>query len=132
MFDGHGKNGHTVSEMVRNRLPLLLLNLDNAASKIHAQVEQEYEFQNPCNDFTGRESEAEAVPIPDNFQKWKEDISSSFKAMDKEIKLQENLDCACSGTTAVVIIRQVIIYNRLKSQTTPIKLLQIYKSFSIS
>lgn len=31
---------------------------------------------------------------------------SAFKAMDKEIKLQENLDCTWSGTTAVTIIMQ--------------------------
>ncbi|KAJ7966458.1 putative Protein phosphatase-2c [Quillaja saponaria] len=49
-----------------------------------------------------------------NFQKWKEATVSAFKVMDKEIKLQENLDCSFSGTTAVVVIRQgedVVIAN---------------------
>ncbi|KAL5558754.1 hypothetical protein UlMin_034965 [Ulmus minor] len=75
VFDGHGKNGHVVSEMVRNRLPLLL------------------KTDGKC-------------PPTDDSQKWKEDVVSAFRVMDKEIKLQENLDCSCSGTTAVVVIRQ--------------------------
>lgn len=76
VFDGHGKNGHVVSEMVRNRLPLLL--------KTYGKC-----------------------PPTEDSQKWKEDVVSAFRVMDKEIKLQENLDCSCSGTTAVVVIRQV-------------------------
>jgi len=42
-----------------------------------------------------------------NFQEWREAILDGFRVMDKEVKLQENLDCSCSGTTAVVVIRQV-------------------------
>ncbi|KAK7383297.1 hypothetical protein VNO78_28971 [Psophocarpus tetragonolobus] len=41
-----------------------------------------------------------------SFQKWKEAIISAFKVMDKEVKLQQNLDCSSRGTTAVVIIKQ--------------------------
>lgn len=29
--------------------------------------------------------------------------------MDKEIKVEENLDCSYSGSTAVVVVKQVII-----------------------
>nr|KYP70350.1 putative protein phosphatase 2C 72 [Cajanus cajan] len=36
----------------------------------------------------------------------KEAIIGAFRVMDKELKLQENLDCSCSGTTAVVVIRE--------------------------
>ncbi|TKY74924.1 phosphatase 2C 74 [Spatholobus suberectus] len=41
-----------------------------------------------------------------NFLEWKEAILGAFRVMDKEVNLQENLDCSCSGTTAVVVIRQ--------------------------
>ncbi|KAG5034056.1 hypothetical protein JHK87_008966 [Glycine soja] len=34
----------------------------------------------------------------------KEAILDASRVMNKEIKLQENLDCSCSGTTAVVAI----------------------------
>lgn len=75
MFDGHGTNGHTVSNMAKSRLPPLLL---SAVSKAET-------------DFVG----------------WKEAMVTAFKVMDKEIKLQENLDCSFSGTTAVIILKQV-------------------------
>ncbi|MBA0722902.1 hypothetical protein Golax_003536 [Gossypium laxum] len=68
VFDGHGKNGHIVSNMVRNRLPSLLA------------------------------------------------CVSAFKVMDKEIKLQHNLDCSTSGTTAVVVVRQLIIVSLPKGE----------------
>lgn len=86
VFDGHGKNGHIVSNMVRNRLPSLVLSQKNALTKISTRVNDDEEFG------TNKE--------------WKEACVSAFKVMDKEIKLQESLDFSCSGTTAVVVIRQ--------------------------
>lgn len=83
VFDGHGKNGHIVSKLVNNRLPKLILSQKNAVAHHH-------NFRK-------------------NFHIWKEACIGAFKVMDKEIKLQENLDCSCSGTTAVVVIRQVKI-----------------------
>ncbi|XP_022982395.1 probable protein phosphatase 2C 72 [Cucurbita maxima] len=74
VFDGHGTNGHTVSNMAKNRLPPLLL---SAMSKAET-----------------------------NFVGWKEAMVTAFKVMDKEIKLQETLDCSFSGTTAVIILKQ--------------------------
>ncbi|KAG6671938.1 hypothetical protein I3842_16G029600 [Carya illinoinensis] len=70
VFDGHGKNGQVVSELVCNQLPSLLLSLKNALSKV-------------------------------NFYMWKGACISVFELMDKDIELQEILDCSFSGTTAV-------------------------------
>ncbi|KAK4490987.1 hypothetical protein RD792_001708 [Penstemon davidsonii] len=81
VFDGHGENGNIVSKMVRNRLPSLLLDQRNALAKISASPSK-------------------------NFLKWKDACFSSFKIMNYEIKLLENLDCSCSGTTAVVVTKQ--------------------------
>ncbi|CAL5429258.1 unnamed protein product [Camellia sinensis] len=89
VFDGHGKNGHTVSKLVRNKLPSLLLNQKNALTKINKERE-----------------DGETMVPNKTFHKWEEARISAFKAMDKEIKLLESLDCSCSGTTAVVVIRQ--------------------------
>uniref|UniRef100_A0A6N2LLR6 PPM-type phosphatase domain-containing protein n=1 Tax=Salix viminalis TaxID=40686 RepID=A0A6N2LLR6_SALVM len=94
VFDGHGKNGHIVSKIVRNRLPSLLLNQKNASSKMRTATDHSSE----------REDDG-SVPS-ESFHKWKEACISSFKVMDKEIKLQGSLDCSCSGTTAVVVLRQ--------------------------
>ncbi|CAL5431830.1 unnamed protein product [Camellia sinensis] len=89
VFDGHGKNGHPVSKLVRNKLPSLLLNQKNALTKINKE-----------------RVDGETMVPNKTFHKWKEACISAFKAMDKEIKLLESLDCSCSGTTAVVVIRQ--------------------------
>lgn len=78
VFDGHGKDGRLASEMARNRLPALLLSQLGKSEKITESCEE-----------------------------WNEAITSAFEAMDREIKIQENLDFVRSGTTAVVAIRKV-------------------------
>ncbi|KAA0064486.1 putative protein phosphatase 2C 72 [Cucumis melo var. makuwa] len=79
VFDGHGQNGHIVSNLVKNRLPSLLLREVTAKSSLVKRK---------------------------SFNTWKEAFETSFKVMDKEIKLQENLDGSFSGSTAVVIVKQ--------------------------
>ncbi|XP_030491086.2 probable protein phosphatase 2C 72 [Cannabis sativa] len=82
VFDGHGPHGHVVSQQVRNRLPLLLLNqrIDRLKS------------------------------VPPNFDMdlkiWNEAIESSFQKMDAELEILRKVDLSCSGTTAVVAITQ--------------------------
>lgn len=88
VFDGHGKNGEIVSKLVMNKLPSLFLKNILSLPKI-----------SPVDN--------EAVKTND-FNKWKEACFSSFKLMDKDIKSLQKLDCSCSGTTAVVAIRQVM------------------------
>ncbi|KAI3917580.1 hypothetical protein MKW98_021342 [Papaver atlanticum] len=85
VFDGHGENGHKVSNLVINRLPKLLL---------------EQERYRLCN---YDESELVNIYKPNE---WRRDCVSAFKIMDKEIKLQKDFDSSCSGTTAVTIIKQ--------------------------
>jgi serine/threonine protein phosphatase PrpC len=89
VFDGHGKDGETVSKIVRNRLPSLILKQKNEISKY-------YEYDGVNDDL---DTNKQAL-------KWKEAFISAFKVMDKEIKLVEKLDCSTSGTTAVVVIKQ--------------------------
>jgi len=95
VFDGHGKNGEIVSKLVRNRLPLLLLNRKNSLTKISSAHNH--------ND----DEEGGMVPNKDLY-KWKDACISAFKVMDKEIKLTDNVDCSCSGSTAAIVVRQVI------------------------
>jgi len=95
VFDGHGKNGHIVSKIVRNTLPSLLLNQKNASAKMKT-----------VRDHNNEKADDGLAPS-EGFHKWKEACISAFKEMDKEIKLQGSLDCSCSGATAVVVLRQV-------------------------
>ncbi|KAI3898097.1 hypothetical protein MKX03_021696 [Papaver bracteatum] len=85
VFDGHGENGHKVSNLVINRLPKLLL-------------EQERYIM--CN---YDESELESTYKPNE---WRRDCVSAFKIMDKEIKLQKDFDSSCNGTAAITIIKR--------------------------
>lgn len=99
VFDGHGKNGHLVSNMVRNRLPSLLLNQKNALEKIRTPADDK-SFQHQV-----AKTDIKSIPNKD-FLNWQEACIGAFKVLDKEIMLQENLDCSTSGTTAVVVVRQ--------------------------
>lgn len=92
VYDGHGRNGHIVSKLVNSNLSSLILSQKNGFEEIDTQTNIVDYKQNH---------------FPKNFLKWKEAILGAFKVMDKEVKLQENIDCSCSGTTAVVVIRQV-------------------------
>jgi len=67
---------------------------------VHAKIEK----KNMINHVDTVEDDSS---LNKNFQEWREAILDGFRVMDKEVKLQENLDCSCSGTTAVVVIRQV-------------------------
>uniref|UniRef100_A0A0R0GC01 PPM-type phosphatase domain-containing protein n=1 Tax=Glycine max TaxID=3847 RepID=A0A0R0GC01_SOYBN len=77
VYDEHGGNGHKVSKIVSSRLSSLILDQKNVLEKI------------------------DAIENGIGCKKWKEAILSAFKVMDKEVKLQKNLDCSSSGTTAV-------------------------------
>ncbi|KAL0330725.1 UNVERIFIED_CONTAM: putative protein phosphatase 2C 72 [Sesamum angustifolium] len=97
VFDGHGKNGHIVSKIVRNRLPSLLLSQRNGIAKISPSAVSTKQSERLESDQSGPSK---------NFLKWKEACVSAFKVMDKEIKLLDSLDCSCSGSTAVVVVKQ--------------------------
>ncbi|KAK4388767.1 putative protein phosphatase 2C 72 [Sesamum angolense] len=97
VFDGHGKNGHIVSKIVRNRLPSLLLSQRNGIAKISPSAVSTKQSERPESDQSGPSK---------NFLKWKEACVRAFKVMDKEIKLLDSLDCSCSGSTAVVVVKQ--------------------------
>ncbi|XP_061374916.1 probable protein phosphatase 2C 72 [Gastrolobium bilobum] len=101
VFDGHGRNGHIVSKIVSKRVFSLILNQKDAHSKIDDALEKGDE------NILNHVDKVEDDKGPNkNIQEWEEAILSAFRVMDKEVKLQENIDCSCSGTTAVVVIRE--------------------------
>ncbi|XP_020097881.1 probable protein phosphatase 2C 12 [Ananas comosus] len=102
VFDGHGRSGHIVSKLVRDYLPSLLLSERNA---IVLSDNDDYGFGN-CNSSSSCEEAPSPLSSPEMFDEWKQACTNAFRAMDKELKLQNNLDCSFSGTTAVTIIKQ--------------------------
>lgn len=87
--------------MVKNHLPGLLQSQMEVLEHVSLVPESDGELQNRIH-----ETDTESKPSH-KFDKWEEALVNAFKVMDKEIKLQESLDCSCSGSTAVVVIRQV-------------------------
>lgn len=100
VFDGHGRSGHLVSRIARDYLPSLLLSQRNAL----LIADEARNFTG--DDMSSLDGEDYSSSSPEMFDEWKETCISAFRAMDKELKLNPDLDCLYSGTTAVTIIKQ--------------------------
>ncbi|KAL9662384.1 hypothetical protein QQ045_027217 [Rhodiola kirilowii] len=105
VFDGHGPYGHLVARRVRDVLPVKLqsyyrsLRSTKKLSKLS------------CLRASSKKSKAadsmSSCSIKDKLDVlWKEVFLKSYKVMDKELKSGGNLDCFCSGSTAVTIVKQ--------------------------
>ncbi|KAK7324732.1 hypothetical protein VNO77_28533 [Canavalia gladiata] len=97
VFDGHGPHGHLVARKVRDALPIKLLSClhssDKACFKGNMKPESgEYEKDLSAEDKLN--------------SMWREAFMKAYKAMDKELRSHPNLDCFCSGSTAVTIVKQ--------------------------
>lgn len=112
MFDGHGPYGHMVARKVRDALPMLLRSHWESKpekDQINGNVEGMRRFDDFMDDDGNESVEAEdAETIPEMYTPLKDSILKAFKLMDKELKLHPTIDCFCSGTTAVALIKEVI------------------------
>ncbi|XP_057765335.1 probable protein phosphatase 2C 6 [Salvia miltiorrhiza] len=120
VFDGHGPYGHMVARKVRDALPVLVRSqweskAENEQNHVHVHVHENanvgFEGMRRFDDFMdedGCESvEAEEVEkVPEMHIPLKNSILKAFKLMDKELKLHPSIDCFCSGTTTVALIKQ--------------------------
>lgn len=106
VFDGHGPHGHLVARKVRDALPLKLLALlpDGSAGAAGAggfgclSKQRRRRTRRPAG-----EGEVDGLPVP--LSVLKEAFTRSYKAMDKELRSHPTLDCFCSGSTAVTLLR---------------------------
>eukprot|EP00249_Psilotum_nudum_P020379 c27677_g1_i1 orf=849-2384(+) len=133
VFDGHGPHGHLVAHRVRDSLPMKLVSHWQAVrsslkQKNAAQVSNtgagpaimtEPHDPNICNyscEASGTHLEAGDSNDPEDrncvlgdsevFSLWKELHMKAFRVMDKELTVHPTIDCFCSGTTAVTVVRQ--------------------------
>lgn len=113
VFDGHGPLGHMVAKKVRDSLPLILC----TQWKATLNAETENAPGSTCIDETGsmsmddewHEPEVEGKEkLPEMYLPLKKSMLKAFKLMDKELKLHPRIDCFCSGSTAVALIKQVV------------------------
>ncbi|XWS54246.1 hypothetical protein CRYUN_Cryun10bG0074300 [Craigia yunnanensis] len=105
VFDGHGPHGHLVARKVRDALPLKLL------SSMHIYQSRQNGpgrtcFKGNSKKSDGGDSEKDGSADERLNSLWREAFMKSYKAMDKELRSHPNLDCFCSGSTAVTIVKQ--------------------------
>lgn len=63
---------------------------------------------------------------PDLFQTLKESFLKAYKVMDRELKMHTNIDCFCSGTTAVTLVKQVSYSDSVETDCSNIYVFSFY------
>lgn len=118
VFDGHGPYGHMVAKRVRDSLPLKLsahwevhLNGDEVVREISLNTNGSMNSEDTSFVSADEESRVsvdleETEKHPEIFQTLKESFLKAFRIMDRELRMHANIDCFCSGTTAVTLIKQ--------------------------
>lgn len=110
VFDGHGPHGHLVARKVRDTLPVKLL------SFLHSNESKQNESGKACFKRNikpdGGDSEKDCSAEDKLNSTWREAFMKAYKAMDRELKSHSNLDCFCSGSTSVTIVKQVVTRQR--------------------
>lgn len=103
-----------VARKVRDALPILLRSHWESKGEDEQSNHENVSFEGMrrFDDFVdedGCESvEAEETEkVPEMHIPLKNSILKAFKLMDKELKLHPSIDCFCSGTTTVALIKQV-------------------------
>eukprot|EP00249_Psilotum_nudum_P020191 c27597_g1_i1 orf=336-1562(-) len=133
VFDGHGRYGHLVARRVRDSLPTKLFSLwqtgrskTEQETKAHVHnisdesdtVSELYD-QNVSNYLTEEniDADSEGCSFNDSMDcsclsqesdvfLWNDAHIKAFRAMDKDLKRHPKIDCFCSGTTVVTILKQ--------------------------
>ncbi|XP_073394994.1 probable protein phosphatase 2C 33 [Physcomitrium patens] len=128
VFDGHGPYGHLVARRVRDSVPSKLLQFweeHQANLGQHKPETPEHNgiagngVRNGAVHQNGRSThsvngehkmvstdtveEGKEHPM---FDVWKEAHLTGYRIMDKELRSHPGIDCFCSGTTAVTVLKQ--------------------------
>lgn len=114
VFDGHGPYGHMAAKRVRDLLPLKLsahwevsIKTEDALSaltSINSEDTASISLDEESRVSTDLE---ETEKHPEVFQALKKSFLKAFKIMDRELRVHADIDCFCSGTTAVTLVKQV-------------------------
>ncbi|OIW20746.1 hypothetical protein TanjilG_21811 [Lupinus angustifolius] len=118
VFDGHGPYGHMVAKRVRDSLPLKLnahwehcVSGDEVLKEISVNAagsmnSEEAAFVSADEESRTSIDAEETTKHPEIFQTLKQSFLKAFKVMDRELKTHPSIDCFCSGTTAVTLVKQ--------------------------
>ncbi|KZV47659.1 protein phosphatase-2c [Dorcoceras hygrometricum] len=118
VFDGHGPYGHLVAKQVRDSLPLKLsahwevnIKSDEVLREVSLNTAGSLCSVDDSSVSADEESRAsidvdEAGKNSEVFQTLKDSFLKAFKVMDRELRMYASVDCFCSGTTAVTLVKQ--------------------------
>ncbi|CAH8330169.1 unnamed protein product [Eruca vesicaria subsp. sativa] len=125
VFDGHGPFGHMVAKKVRDTLPFTISTqlklaseseqngLVNEKGQIKCTEEEEEEGERSECVTTMDEQWCELIPnennsehLPEMYLPLKHALLKSCQQIDKELKMHPTIDCFCSGSTSVTLIKQ--------------------------
>lgn len=118
VFDGHGPYGHMVAKRVRDSLPLKLsanweVNVASGDVLREISLNTTGSMNSEDTPFISADEESrvsvdleETDKTQEIFQTLKDSFLKAFKVMDRELRVHTNIDCFCSGTTAVTLVKQ--------------------------
>ncbi|WOK95415.1 putative protein phosphatase 2C 66 isoform X1 [Canna indica] len=117
VFDGHGPFGHMVAKKVRDSLPLKLSiqwranYIGNDSSHQSGSVSRNMDSEETASINTDEESSGSFDvdnndTVPEMYLPLKKSFLKAFKVVDKDLKFNPLIDCFCSGTTAVTMVKQ--------------------------
>lgn len=101
VFDGHGPHGHLVAKNVGEILPRKLASCWRAVFEVAESASSLSE-----EDGNGDNSGKESVKDVDLISAWTDSLVKAYKLMDRELLLNDRVDCVSSGTTAVTLVKQ--------------------------
>ena len=129
MFDGHGPLGRDVARHVRDALPMKLSSTlklrseekDPSRDNLKLTTEEDPSSSNTDVDsFDKSDSTSSSDTSDENLllSTWKDIFVKTFEEVDQDLRQHSGIDCICSGTTAVTVVRQVPIF-------TPVTILHL-------
>lgn len=123
IFYGHGPSGYLVAKSVRDSLPMKIsaqwevnTKKNDVVQGIGLNTSGSMKCESTSfliDDEVPRESvDIDNIDKQSDFvQTLKDSFVKAYKAMDRELNMYTNIDCFCSGTTAVTLVKQVSLLN---------------------
>lgn len=106
VFDGHGPDGHRVARNVRDVLPQRLA----ASWRSQQQAAKDITFSSDDSENESNQRErdhsGDVMGDPSLIMAWKESFVAAYKVTDRELLINEDVDCVFSGSTAVTLVKQ--------------------------
>uniref|UniRef100_A0A0E0MBL8 protein-serine/threonine phosphatase n=1 Tax=Oryza punctata TaxID=4537 RepID=A0A0E0MBL8_ORYPU len=102
VFDGHGPLGREVARHVRDVLPMKLSSSLARKTEQHPSrnTDKETLDKSDCTSLNDTSNEKQLLST------WKNIFVKTFEDVDEDLRQHSGIDCICSGTTAVTVVRQ--------------------------